>query len=395
MKVVNNTELIKITAFISKNNENLKYISNETIKFEKQLSQFKVFCDTNSLDWKNATQTEDKISFDKMYQNYEKLKIEYDRALNKINLEIKKLENILKNLSINEQVKIKLKDYLVSKSKYSEVFQLVNLLKQTSISIDLTIKNLETSIDNIGRLDEEIASQVYRMLKTILDEISKIPEYSKFKHEDYTKESFKINLNDENSSRIENDIALSRIKAYVYELAYFVQNEGMTKKEIKNRLSISNIIHFGVDFDKLNIQILKIEQDKPKYYSWGRLSASSGQSYVTYVMFAITMIKYFNNVTIISDKMKAPIFVFLDNPFASASAIELWEPVRRFLDKSNAQLLCVAHNVPSSAQILFDKHMIIEQTKNSKGQFINTMRNEKTESKDIIQMNLFDHFSVE
>ena len=139
------------------------------------------------------------------------------------------------------------------------------------------------------------------MLKTILDEIAKIPEYSKFKYGDYTKESFKINLSDENSCRIENDIALSRLKAYVYELAYSVQNEGMTKKEIKNRLSINNIIQYGIDFDKLNIQILKIEQEKPKYYSWGRLSASSGQSYVTYVMYAITMVKYINNVTVIND----------------------------------------------------------------------------------------------
>ena len=39
--------------------------------------------------------------------------------------------------------------------------------------------------------------------------------------------------------------------------------------------------------------------------------------------------------------------------------------------------------------------MIIEQTKNSKGQFINTMRNEKTESKEIIQMKLFDHFTID
>ena len=349
----------------------------------------------DTLDWKNATQAEEKIPYETMYQSFEKLKIEYERAISKVNLEIKKLETTLKNLSINEQVKLKLKDYLINKRTYSEVMQLVSLFEQTSISINMTIKNLETSIDNIGRLDEEIASQVFRMLKTILDEISKIPEYSKFKYEDYTKESFRINLSDENSCRIENEVALHLIKTYVYELAYSVQNEGMTKKEIKNKLSINSIIQFGVDFDKLNIQILKIEQEKPKYYSWGRLSASSGQSYVTYVMFAITMIKYFNNVTIISDKMKAPIFVFLDNPFASASAIELWEPVRRFLDKSNAQLLCVAHNVPSSAQILFDKHMIIEQTKNSKGQFINTMRNEKTESKEIIQMKLFDHFTID
>lgn len=117
--------------------------------------------------------------------------------------------------------------------------------------------------------------------------------------------------------------------------------------------------------------------------------------YVTYVMFAITMIKYFNTVTVISDKMKAPVFIFLDNPFASASSVELWEPVRRFIDKSNAQLLCLAHNVPSSAQILFDKHIIIQQTKNAKGQFINTIRNEKTESKEIIQMKLFDHYEIE
>ena len=151
---------------------------------------------------------------------------------------------------------------------------------------------------------------------------------------------------------------------------------------------------YGIDFDKLNIQILKIEQEKPKYYSWGRLSASSGQSYVTYVMFTITMIKYFNNVTLISNKMKAPIFIFLDNPFASASSIELWEPVRRFLEKSNAQLLCVAHNVPSCAQILFEKHILIEQAKNTKGQFINTIRNEKTESKEIMQLQLIDHLEI-
>ena len=390
-----NTELSRITVKLDKNNQSIKELSIDINNYERQLDKFKVFCNSNALDWKNATQAEEKAPYETMYQDFEKLKIEYERAISKVNLEIKKLETTLKNLSINEQVKLKLKDYLINKRTYSEVMQLVSLLEQTSTSINMTIKNLETSIDNIGRLDEEIASQVFRMLKTILDEISKIPEYSKFKYEDYTKESFRINLSDENSCRIENEVALHRIKTYVYELAYSVQNEGMSKKEIKNKLSINSIIQFGVDFDKLNIQILKIEQEKPKYYSWGRLSASSGQSYVTYVMFAITMIKYFNNVTIISDKMKAPIFVFLDNPFASASAIELWEPVRRFLDKSNAQLLCVAHNVPSSAQILFDKHMIIEQTKNSKGQFINTMRNEKTESKEIIQMKLFDHFTID
>ncbi len=387
--------LLKVNEQIETIRKAMSGMDAELNKYNNELGQFKVFCGANALKWQTAIKSDIIRSYDEMQNSYVKVRAEYDKAINRINSEIKKLDSTLKNLSINEQFKVKLKEYLNNKQTFEETILLVKLLLQTSDSINTAIRNLETSIENIGRLDEEIAEQVFRMLKTILDEIAKIPEYSKFKYGDYTKESFKINLSDENSCRIENDIALSRLKAYVYELAYSVQNEGMTKKEIKNRLGINNIIQFGIDFDKLNIQILKIEQEKPKYYSWGRLSASSGQSYVTYVMFAITMIKYFNNVTVISDKMKAPIFIFLDNPFASASSIELWEPVRRFLDKSNAQLLCVAHNVPSSAQILFDKHMIIEQSKNAKGQFINTIRNEKTESKEIIQMGLFDHLEIE
>lgn len=389
------TELLKVNDQIETIRKTMNDITEERNLYTNELGQFKVFCDTNALNWQTAVKSDFMLSYSEMQKSYAKVKAEYDKAISRINGEIKKLDAMLHKLIINEQLKLKLKEYLTNKRTFEETILLVKLLLQTSDSINTTIRNLETSIENIGRLDEEIAEQVFRMLKTILDEIAKIPEYSKFKYGDYTKESFKINLSDENSCRIENDIALSRLKAYVYELAYSVQNEGMTKKEIKNRLSINNIIQYGIDFDKLNIQILKIEQEKPKYYSWGRLSASSGQSYVTYVMFAITMVKYFNNVTVINDKMKAPIFMFLDNPFASASSIELWEPVRRFLDKSNAQLLCVAHNVPSSAQILFDKHMIIEQTKNAKGQFINTIRNEKTESKEIIQMRLFDHLEID
>jgi len=390
-----NDSLIKIMDLLKVNKQSVLAVEDQQRKDDGELKQYTVFCNTNSLKWQTAEQADIKYSYEQMYQSYAVVKSDYDKAIGKINTEIKKLDLTIQKLNVSEQLKSKLKEYLNNKQSFNETTQLIKLLHQTSDIIRSTIKNLETSIDNIGRLDEEIAEQVFRMLKTILDEIAKIPEYSKFKYGEYTKESFRINLSQENSCRIENDIALSRLKAYVYELANSVQNEGMTKRDIKNRLSINNIMQYGIDFDKLNIQILKIEQEKPKYYRWGQLSASSGQSYVTYVMFAITMIKYFNNVTVISEKMKAPIFIFLDNPFASASSIELWEPVRRFLDKSNAQLLCVAHNVPSSAQILFDKHMIIEQTKNAKGQFINTIRNEKTESKEIIQMQLFDHMEIE
>ena len=298
-------------------------------------------------------------------------------------------------MNISEQLKQKLKENLIDKKFHREIVGLVQILERVCLSTVSTIKNIETSIENIGRLDEEIASQVYRMLKIILDEVAKISEYSKFKYGDIVKELIRINLFEGNGCRIESEVAIGRIKSYIYEIAYSVENKGIGKKEIENQLSINNIINYGIDFEKLRIEILKIEQEKPKYYRWDRLAASSAQGYVTYVMFAITIIKYFNNVTLPSEKMKEPIFFFLDNPFSSASDIELWEPVRRFLDKSNAQLLCVAHKVPGAAQILFDRHILIEQTKNSNGQLINSIRNEKVEAKEIIQMNVFDHVVVE
>ncbi|CAH2213886.1 conserved protein of unknown function [Tepidibacter aestuarii] len=378
-----------------------KLISKEKEKKEKlevlksEFNKYEGFCHARQLSWADSICAVDKIIYNEMNNKYEKLKNEYERSMNKINTRIKQLESNIQKLNINVQVKQKLKHSLLKKNSIDEINSLVNLLEQAIKNVDTTIENIEVSIQNIGKLDKEIAMQVYRMLETILNEVAKIPDYSKFKYGEYTKPSFIINLTEKDGCRVEQDIAINRIKSYIYDLANRVQSEDLTKKDIKNKLSIKNLLHFGIDFDKLQIKILKIEEGKPKYYNWGRLSASSGQGYVTYVMFAITMIKYYNNVTQIRERTKSHIFIFLDNPFASASSLELWEPVRRFLDKSNAQLLCVAHNVPSSAQILFDKHILIEQKINSKGQYINIIRNEKTEAKEIVQMNLLDHLNIE
>ena len=91
----------------------------------------------------------------------------------------------------------------------------------------------------------------------------------------------------------------------------------------------------------------------------------------------------------------SPLFVFLDNPFASASDVQLWQPVRKFLDKNDAQLLCLAHNVPSVGQILFERQIILEQSRNDEGnQLITSIRNQKTELKENTQLSLFDHLEI-
>ncbi|MCD7801018.1 MAG: hypothetical protein LUG94_07420, partial [Ruminococcus sp.] len=165
------------------------------------------------------------------------------------------------------------------------------------------------------------------------------------------------------------------------------------KTIVRELLSIDKIIRFGVDFNRLNIQILKIDQDKPIYQSWENVVASTGQEYIMYVMFTVTMIKYLNNV--MGNSSTSPLFVFLDNPFASASDVQLWQPVRKFLDKNDAQLLCVAHNVPSVGQILFERQIILEQSRSEDSNIlITTIRNQKTEAKENTQLSFFDHLEI-
>ncbi|MDX9918103.1 MAG: hypothetical protein RBT15_08825 [Gudongella sp.] len=86
------------------------------------------------------------------------MRVEYDKAINRINVEIKKLDSTLHKLIINEQLKLKLKEFLTNKRTFEETILLVKLLLQTSDGINTTIRTLETSIENIGRLDEEIAA---------------------------------------------------------------------------------------------------------------------------------------------------------------------------------------------------------------------------------------------
>lgn len=373
----------------------LKQAEKEMGIYKTEGSSYKSFCDGKGLQCDNAEQAIEYLSYDTVHKDYDRLEQAYNRNIKDINQQIFAFKGFIEKMETsNSQFKKALLDRIDRVDDYKAIKDLGQTLAHTAENIKRIIENIDISIENVGKLDEEIAYQIYRMLSNVLDEAAKIPEYSKFKYETSYKEFIQINLT-EDGCRYKEDDAIRRIKSYVYDLAAKTEEEDFQIKDIKNALSIKKLLPFGVDINQLSIRILKMQNEKAKYYVWGSLRASSGQGYVTYVMFTVTMIKYFNNVSQNLHKNKSPIFIFLDNPFASASAFELWEPVRQFLNKSNAQLLCAAHNPPSPAQILFDNEIIIEQFKNEKGQFINKIRNQKIESKEMINITLFDNYTVE
>ena len=389
------TEKLRYVIDSSSENLNLLKSCEESLKeLEKESNSFTVFCEARNLNWRASEKAVKKIAYSIIYSENKLLEDAYTSAINSINSETKKALSDIKKLTIQEQLKSSLKDCLVEKVDFDNVCDRIKHLEGYIEKTDNMLLNLETSINGIGKIDDQISKQILRSISEILDEIERIPEYSKMKYDKSMKESFKINLNTETGCRWNDDVVLSNIKSYIFELANNIENDGLTHKDIKGKLTMNKMISFAVDFNKLNIQILKIDAESSKYYKWGSLIASSGESYVTYVMFVTTMIKYFNSVTISNNKMKSDVFIFLDNPFASASNSMLWNPVKLFLTKCNAQLLCTSHNPPNSAQILFDKHIIIEQARNSNGQSVNIIRNQKTESQVIMQMNLFDHKEI-
>lgn len=358
-----------------------------------QCELYKFFCLEKHLSLNLPCDSSKRVPFDIMNSKYSVLFNEYKSALNEVNNSIKKLSSGVDNLKISEQIKYTIKNNAIIKPSYSEILTFADRLKHLKTQAESMILNLKTTIDNIGRIDEDISEQLYRILTEILDEVSAIPKISKCKFADSYKETFKINLYTEGKGcRFSEERIKNSIKKYISELARNISNKPYNKNQIIELLSINKIIHFGIDMNRLNIQILKIDQEKPIYQNWENVIASTGQEYIMYVMFTITMIKYFNNV--MGNSNKSPLFIFLDNPFASASDVQLWQPVRKFLDKNDTQILCLAHNVPSVGQILFERQIILEQSKDNEGKFVNSIRNQKNEIKENTQLSLFEHLEI-
>lgn len=381
--------------------ERLKTLNSQKVELESLYNQdlvqselYKFFCLEKNLELNQPCDNSKKIMFSDMTTKYNQLSSEYKSALNEINSSIKKLSSGVDSLNISEQIKYTIKNNAIVKRNHFEVQTFADKLKSLKSQAEAMIQNLKTTVENIDRIDEDISEQLYRILVEILDEVIAIPKISKCKFGDAYKETFKINLYEGGKGcRFSEERIKNSIRKYVVELAKDISVKSYDKSTVRELLSIDKIIRFGMDMNKLNIQILKIDQEKPIYQNWENVVASTGQEYIMYVMFTVTMIKYFNNV--MGNGNTSPLFVFLDNPFASASDVQLWQPVRKFLDKNDAQLLCLAHNVPSVGQILFERQIILEQSRNDEGnQLITSIRNQKTELKENTQLSLFDHLEI-
>lgn len=382
-------------------NERLKTLLSQKQEIETLYNQslvqselYKFFCLEKNLDLNLPCDQSKKINFNDMTTKYNQLTSEYQSALNEVNNSIKKLSSGVDNLKISEQIKYTIKNNAIVKRNHFEVQVFADKLKSLKSQAEAMIQNLKTTVENIDRIDEDISEQLYRILAEILDEIVAIPKISKCKIGDTYKETFKINLYEGGKGcRFSEERIKSSIRKYVIELAKDISIKYYNKTMVRELLSIDKIIRFGIDMNRLNIQILKVDQEKPMYQNWENVVASTGQEYIMYVMFTVTMIKYFNNV--IGNSNTSPLFVFLDNPFASASDVQLWQPVRKFLDKNDAQLLCLAHNVPSVGQILFERQIILEQSRSEDGtQLITSIRNQKTEVKENTQLSFFEHLEI-
>jgi hypothetical protein len=356
-------------------------------QYKLQSELYKFFCVENHLDLNLPCETTSMVEFSETSKKFREVSKAYQSSMDEVNHSVKLLSKSVDELSIPEQIKYTIKNNAILKRSYAEVLTFTERLKSLKIQATAMISNLNTTVENIGRIDEDITEQLYRILTEILDEVSAIPKISKFKVQDSYKETFKINLYEGGKGcRFSQERTKNSIRKYIVSLADDINTQYYDKNTIVELLSIDKIIRFGVDLNRLNVQILKIDQERVTYQNWENVVASTGQEYIMYVLFTITMVKYFNNV--MSNTTKTPLFVFLDNPFASASDFQLWQPVKKFLDKNDAQLLCLAHNVPSVSQILFERQIILEQSKGEDGMLINSIRNEKTELKENIQLTL-------
>lgn len=265
------------------------------------------------------------------------------------------------------------------------------LLEEEKSSLEKEISALEEHQNSFIDLCVQRAVYAY-------DKIMEIEDFSKVKIGDKRQETIRIKLSllTEEERHIKMTNYISKILNNIDEN----ENKDDSIKTLSNQLELQHLFpQILSSIDSSTIEIFKINEtcDGGKFLKWGK-AGSTGQTNSMYVFLFMCIMTYIRKLSSFNIKDESRQVIFLDNPFAGTTAINLWKIPIELMAKNNIQFMCLGYEVPPQLTGMFDVRYSLGGVKMSNQiESVEVVREEalSRKDKDNLIRDIFEVKSVE
>lgn len=228
-----------------------------------------------------------------------------------------------------------------------------NAINRANLQIDLKLEQYNVDYANIQSMEDNIINMAYGYVLNVYSELSSMDSNSTIEIDGVRRKMLELHLPDK--AKLEEMLLKQYVKGTISNCTSLIKQDKPYETLLNSEISTDRLFDRLVDLNRVDVMILKVEQNKTKLMTWVEASdMSGGEAFVSIFVVFVTLMSYLRGGSALkslrgNDEGKV---LIMDNPFGKITSEHLLIPMFSIAKKYNTQLICLTD---------IDKHTVCDR----------------------------------
>ena len=257
---------------------------------------------------------------------------------------------------------------------------LENAFNECVANISEQIQKIDKDIQALENYQRDFSRRCIQRAEVVLGHLKKLESLSRIEVHGTKRNMIELKLHefDEGEKKL-------RMQCYIDSLVSDIDKAtSIERKLIASKLATKELLAQIIDMGRAQVYLYKIESipENSKPYRWEEAVGSDGQNNSLYFVFAVCLISFIRALSITNTSAETKKVIFADNPFGATSAIYLWDPMFKIMERNGFQMISPSHRADREITSRFGVNYILNQEIMKDGRTRVVIKDVRTETDD-------------